>query len=182
MRDGKRTDISKQMAYLLRHEPSGLEVDEEGFVGLGELLEKLRDRWQGLSEEDVREVVERDPKGRYEIKEGRVRARYGHSIDVNPDLSPAGVEVLYHGTTKKAAESILREGLKSKGRQKVHLSRNVGEAVQVGKRRSNEPVILEIDAAGAREDGIKIERASDRVFVSEDIPPEFVSPHQERDP
>ena len=182
MNEGKRTGISKQMAYLLRHEPSGLEVDDDGFVDLYRLLDKLHDRWSGLTTDDVREVVERDPKGRYEIKGERVRARYGHSIDVNPDLSPADVDVLYHGTTKKAAESILDEGLKSKGRQKVHLSRTVEEAINVGKRRTSNPVVLKVNARDARKAGIKIERASDRVFVSEDIPPEFVSPHQERDP
>ncbi len=182
MEEGKRTKISKQMAYLLRHEPSGLEISDEGFVDLEELLDKLRGRWPGLGKDEVREVVERDPKGRYEIDGNKVRARYGHSIDVDPDLSLANVDTLYHGTTPKAARSILEEGLRSRGRQKVHLSRNPVDAVEVGKRRTQNPVVLEIDAEGAIKKGIKIERASDRVFVSEDVPPEFISSRESQNP
>ncbi len=162
------------MAYLLRHNPSGMEVSKEGFVDFDELLKRLRDRWSDLDREDVVEVVERDPKGRYEIREGEVRARYGHSIDVDPTLDNAQVDTLYHGTTPEAADKILEEGLKSKGRQKVHLSTSIEGAVRVGKRRADDPIILSIDVNGAREEGIRVERASDRVYVAEEIPPEFI--------
>lgn len=169
------TKVSKQMAYLLRHDPSGMSVSDEGFVDLDELLKKLRKRWKRLSSEDVRKIVERDPKGRYEIKDGKIRARYGHSIDVDPTLTQAEVDTLYHGTPKAAAESILKEGLKSKGRQKVHLSRSVEDAKEVGKRRTDSPVILEVDVKSAKKEGVSIERASDRVFVTDYIPPKFIS-------
>ncbi len=163
------------MAYLLRHNPSGMEVTSEGFVDFEELLKRLRDRWSGLDREDVVKVVERDPKGRYEIKEDKIRARYGHSIDVDPTLSCAQVSDLYHGTTSTAADKILDEGLKSKGRQKVHLSTTIDEAVKVGKRRTDNPVILKVNVEEAREEGLRIERASDRVYVAENIPARFIS-------
>lgn len=163
------------MAYLLRHEPSGMEVSNEGWADFNELLERLKDRWPDLEREDIVKVVERDPKGRYEIKENKIRARYGHSIDVDPTLESAQVSTLYHGTTPEAADKILKEGLKSKGRQKVHLSTSVDEAMKVGKRHANNPVILEIDIEGAKKEGIRIERASDRVYVAEDIPSRFIS-------
>lgn len=163
------------MAYLLRHEPSGMEVSDEGFADFGELLKRLQERWPDLNREDVVRVVERDPKGRYEIKGDKIRARYGHSINVDPTLENAQVDTLYHGTTSEAASKILDQGLKSKGRQKVHLSTSIEEAVKVGKRRTDEPVILKIDVKGARKEGKRIERASDRVYVAEDIPPRFIS-------
>lgn len=170
-----RTKVSRQMAYFLRHDPSGMRISEEGYVDLDELLRRLRERWPDLGEEDVREIVERDPKGRYEIRDGRIRARYGHSIDVDPTLSEARVDRLYHGTTSEAARSMMGEGLKPKGRQKVHLSRTIEDAVEVGKRRTGDPVILEVDVEGLRESGISVWRASERVFVAEEIPPEYIS-------
>ncbi|MBS3788144.1 RNA 2'-phosphotransferase, partial [Candidatus Bipolaricaulota bacterium] len=105
-----RREVSKQMAYLLRHDPSGMSMDEEGFVDLEELLSKLRDRWKNLTDPELRQIVEEDPKGRYEISSGKIRALYGHSVDVDPDLPEVEVEVLYHGTSPKAAERIDREG------------------------------------------------------------------------
>lgn len=172
---GNRKKISKYMTYLLRHEPSGLDVSNEGFVEMSSLLEKLRDRWPDITKSHVREVVERDPKGRYEIKEGKIRARYGHSIDVQPTLNEATADVLYHGTTSQAAQNILEEGLKSRGRQKVHLSATVEDAMEVGKRRTRNPVILRVNVEKAQSEGINVERASDKVFVADYIPPRFIS-------
>ncbi|KXB04658.1 hypothetical protein AKJ49_01840 [candidate division MSBL1 archaeon SCGC-AAA382A03] len=170
-----RTKASKQIAYLLRHNPVGMKISKEGFVNLNELLEKLQERWTSLSKKDIRELVETDPKGRYEIKNQKIRARYGHSINVNPTLEKAQEGTLYHGTTSKAAQKILEEGLKSKGRQKVHLSNSVEDAIEVGKRRTDDPVILEIDVGTASKAGVNIERASDKVYVSDNIPSQFIS-------
>lgn len=170
-----RVRISREMAYLLRHDPSGMEVSEEGFADLGELLIRLQERWPELNERDVRELVEKDPKGRYEVRGGKIRACYGHSIDVNPALAEAEVDKLYHGTTPQASRKILEEGLRPKGRQKVHLSRSVEDAIEVGKRRADSPKILEVDVKEAREAGIRVERASDKVYVADDIPAEFIS-------
>ncbi|MFW6048565.1 MAG: RNA 2'-phosphotransferase, partial [Candidatus Bipolaricaulota bacterium] len=91
--------VSKMMAYLLRHDPSGMEIDRRGFVSLGKLIEKLQNRWPELSKGNVKEIVEEDSKGRYEITEDRIRALYGHSIDVEPDLPEVEVDVLFHGTS-----------------------------------------------------------------------------------
>ncbi len=170
-----RTKISKQMAYLLRHNPQGMEVSKEGFTGLDELLDRLRERWPDLNLTDIQKVVAKDPKGRYKIKGGKIRARYGHSIDVQPTLDETDVNTLYHGTTKRASEEILQEGLKPKGRQKVHLSKTAKSAVQVGRRRTKDPVILKIDVKKVKEAGIKVRRASIEVYVADYIPPQFIS-------
>lgn len=177
MSQGRHKRISKTMAYLLRHDPEGMEVDEEGFVEMGGLLERLNQRDFNVSEQDVRRITDRDPKGRYEIVDGRIRARYGHSIDVDPTLSSGSVpRVLYHGTSPKAAGRILKEGLRAKGRQKVHLSPTIDLARSVGRRHCSKPVILEIDSSAARDRGVQISRASEAVYVSEEIPPDAIRP------
>ncbi|MBS1252425.1 MAG: RNA 2'-phosphotransferase [Anaerolineales bacterium] len=51
-------------------------------------------------------------------------------------------------------ESILDEGLKSMGRQYVHLSSTAGEARKVGERRGPKPAILRIRAREAWEAGL----------------------------
>ncbi|KXB00403.1 hypothetical protein AKJ42_00915 [candidate division MSBL1 archaeon SCGC-AAA261C02] len=170
-----QTKISKYLAYLLRHNPSGMKISREGFVSLEELLGKLRKRWPNLSEKDLQRLVKEDSKGRYEIKGREIRARYGHSIDVNPTLPEAKVDKLYHGTTYEASQKILEEGLKSKGRQKIHLSASIEDAVEVGKRRTSNPVVLAVNVKGARRAGIRVEKASDKVFVAHRIPSRFIS-------
>ena len=173
--DSSQTQISKTMAYLLRHDPEGMEMDEEGFVRVEDLLKRLRNRRLRVDGEDVEEIVCRDPKGRYEMRGDRIRALYGHSIDVDPSLPDRNLpDALYHGTKRQSAEKILREGIHSGGRRKVHLSTTVEGARQVGRRHSSNPVVLRIDCATARRGGASIERASEAVCVADAIPPQAV--------
>ena len=166
--------VSKAMSYILRHRKSP-KMREDGFMSLKALLKDLRRRVPYADEELVIDVVRSDPKGRYELRDGMIRARYGHSIDVRIELPAADVATLYHGTTAEAAAEILREGLKPMGRRKVHLSASVEDAIEVGKRRTDRPVILKIDAEAAMAEGIRIEKATDRVYVADFIPPKFIS-------
>lgn len=153
-----------------------MDVDPEGFVPAEQLLKRLRKRGFDLSQEDLEKIVREDAKGRYDLFGGRIRARYGHSIDVEPDLEERDVpEVLYHGTGPQAADRILEEGLQPRGRQKVHLSGTRATARDVGTRHHPEPVILEIDCQTARQAGIVIERAASDVYVADAIPPRFIS-------
>lgn len=169
------TKISKYMAYLLRHDPEGMDMDRRGFVDLSALLSKLCNRWSEMPRQRILDVVKNDPKGRYEIKGGKIRAVYGHSVPVELNLENDFPDELYHGTTEEASASITTDGLKPGGRLKVHLSRTIEEAKKVGKRRSSDPIILKIDAKNASGAGIDIQKASEDIFVSEHIPPDYIT-------
>ena len=169
-----KVKLSKTMAYLLRHDPDGMDINKQGFAKIDDLLKNIKKRLPDTTKNDVKKIVSEDSKGRYEIKNNFIRARYGHSIDVTPDLEDSKINKLYHGTTRKAANNILKNGLKPKGRQKVHLSPSIQEAINVGKRRTNNPVVLEINTRKCDEMGIKIQKASSRVYVSDYIPPEYI--------
>ena len=51
--------VSKQMAYLLRHAPErgGLQLDPEGYVSLDELVHALRQSIPAVTPETVKAVV-----------------------------------------------------------------------------------------------------------------------------
>ncbi|MCD6235405.1 MAG: RNA 2'-phosphotransferase [Thaumarchaeota archaeon] len=170
-----KTVISKYMSYLLRHNPKGLRIREDGFVDLSALLEKLRERFPWVDEDLIREVVDRGERKRFEIKDGKIRALYGHSIPVELELEEdRSVKVLYHGTTPEAVSEILKTGLKPMKRRWVHLSPTVEIARRVGLRRTRRPVILEIDAERARKEGLKFYKATDEVYLSDYIPPKYI--------
>ncbi|MHA1377478.1 MAG: RNA 2'-phosphotransferase [Candidatus Helarchaeota archaeon] len=164
--------VSKYMSYLLRHNPKQLELDNEGFTDLDLFLEVVRSKFKWLDKKDLLDIAENNE--RYEIKNNKIKAIYGHSIDVSYKLKKEEVNQLYHGTTKKAAELILKEGLKPMNRQKVHLSSTIEAATRVGKRRAKNPTILIIDAVSARLHGIKIKKASESVFLADYIPPKYI--------
>lgn len=175
MREKVKTKISKYMSYILRHNPENLEIDEYGFVDLNELIRKIREKFPNADESLIRGIVERSERRRFEIRGGKIRALYGHSIPIKMGLNEDPlVKTLYHGTTPEAAEKILKIGLKPMKRRWVHLSPTPEIARRVGLRRTNRPVILEIDVERAREDGVKFYKATEEVYLCDHIPPKYI--------
>ena len=166
--------VSKYMSYLLRHNPENLKMDSEGFVDLGELLAKLKEKFP-VDKQLILEIVERSERKRFEIRNGKIRALYGHSIPVMLKLKEdKTVKILYHGTTPEAAAEILKTGLKPMKRNWVHLSPTIEIARQVGLRRTSKPAILEIDAEKARKNGIKFYKATEQVYLCKQVPPRYI--------
>jgi putative RNA 2'-phosphotransferase len=168
--------LGKLLAFVLRHRPdaAGVTLDAGGWVDVDELVAGLRRTGHRVDADDVRRTVAADPKGRYQLVEGRIRAAQGHSVDVDLGVEPRRPpDVLYHGTVERFVPSILAAGLRRGSRQSVHLSEDVRTAEAVGRRRG-EPVVLVVDAAGLHAAGQLFRRASNGVWLTDEIPPAFV--------
>lgn len=169
-----KAKVSKYMSYLLRHNPENLKIDKEGFVNLDEFLPKLRDKYD-VDKQVISEIVNQGDRKRFEIVDDKIRALYGHSIEVKIGLEEdRSVVVLYHGTTPESASKILRNGLKPMKRKWVHLSPTKKIAIKVGRRRTSKPVILEINAKEARSNGSRFFKATERVFLCRRLPPKYL--------
>jgi putative RNA 2'-phosphotransferase len=169
-----KTKVSKYMSYLLRHDSENLKMDEHGFVEIDELLEKLRERFQ-IGRNMIFEIADKSYRKRFEIVGDKIRALYGHTVPVKLELEEdTTVEVLYHGTTSETASRILKVGLKPMRRRWVHLSPTTEIAIEVGLRRTSEPVILEVNAEAARKDGVRFYKATDKVYLCSNILPRYI--------
>lgn len=165
--------ISRLLAYLLRHDQT-IERSKEGFVPIEVALSKIRRKFPWIEENHLREILDGDEKGRFEISGKNIRARYGHSVPVELDLPEAEVEILYHGTGEGNLNRIAVEGLLPMGRQMVHLSSTPSQAAEVARRHSRSPVVLEVDVAKAKRLGIRVCKASENVYLADRIPPECI--------
>ena len=79
----------------------------------------------------LEEIVRTDSKQRYSFNKDKtlIRANQGHSISVDVELEKkTPPEFLYHGTGEKFVSSIDKEGLLSKSRLYVHLSKDTDTA------------------------------------------------------
>jgi len=169
-----RESVSIYMSYLLRHNPKGLGIDENGFVKMSHLVRKISERFP-VEEPFIRDLVEHADKKRFEIVNDRIRALYGHSVNVRPKhAEDRSISVLYHGTTYQSLPNILRLGLKPMGRQWVHLSTTREIAEDVAMRRTRHPTVLLIDATSAREAGIKFYKTTDEVYLCREVPPAYI--------
>ena len=77
-------NLSKEISHALRHVPweYELEMDENGWVPIEQLLDALHktEKWNNIIEEDLSKMIEMSEKKRHEIKDGNIRAFYGHSL------------------------------------------------------------------------------------------------------
>jgi putative RNA 2'-phosphotransferase len=169
------TRLSKFLSLVLRHRPDdyGLAMDERGGVDVQDLIDVLvaEDILADDAEESLRELVEGSERRRFAIENGRMRALYGHSARVRlelPEHTPP--DVLFHGTTAGQARRIQAEGLRPDDRAHVHLSATAEEAMSVGGRHTDHPVLLEIDTGRAREAGVRFSQASEVIWLSDEIP------------
>jgi putative RNA 2'-phosphotransferase len=172
-------DLSRAVSHALRHEPwlYELELDEAGWVPVQSLVEALRVErgWSSLTVADVEAMVAGASKQRHEIRDGRIRALYGHSLPGRIDRVPAAPPVeLFHGTSPAAAEAIRVDGLHPMGRQFVHLSVDRDTARAVGARKAPEPVILAVAAREAAEVGVAFYVGNEKVWLADSVPARFV--------
>ncbi|AEO93539.1 RNA 2'-phosphotransferase [Bacillus phage G] len=169
--------LSKFMSLLLRHKPKkfGLNLDEKGGCTINELVTVInsQDNWDGVTVENIKQVVVNCPKQRYKIEGVKIKANYGHSSVKIPRVASVPPKVLYHGTNTKVVSKILVEGIKSMERD-VHMSEGKEFATLAGKRRG-ELVILKVDSETAHKDGIKFFFAENEVWLSEYIPPKYLT-------
>jgi len=174
----RRRQLSKFVSGALRHFPddAGLELDEAGWTSFDSLAAAVERKYDWADRRTLAAVVETDPKGRFERSRDRIRAAYGHSVDVDLESGDDPVpDTLYHGTAPRNVESILAEGLKPMNRQQVHLSDSVADAVEVGSRHASDPVVLEIDAAAMAADGHDITKRGEATYTTDRVPPQYLT-------
>ena len=171
--------LSKFIAYILRHNPSAasVELDENGWADVGELIDGVCKTGRQLNLQALEEIVQSDGKQRFSFNEDKtkIRANQGHSISVDVQMSElAPPEVLYHGTAEKYIESVRQQGILSKSRNYVHLSKDVQTAKKVGSRHGR-PVVLKIDAKGMYEEGYKFLLSANGIWQTKQVPVKFIT-------
>lgn len=180
MNDQELEQIGRTMAGALRHFPEkfGLQMDEQGFVSMRDFiaaLKRQRERYHWLRPHHIIAIIETDPKGRYQVSNDMIRATYGHSIPLELNLPTDNIpDILYYPTTPEEADILLETGLKPSDRKQVHLSKTYEDARKAGLVRTENPIILEIDAQRAIRDGLVIGRAGRTVFLTQEVPAEYL--------
>nr|WP_254267892.1 RNA 2'-phosphotransferase [Halorussus aquaticus] len=184
----RRRRLSKFVSGALRHFPddAGLELDDRGWADYERLADAVARKYDWADPQLLAAVVATDPKGRFEREGGRIRAAYGHSVDVTLEASESDPESripdrLYHGTDPDNLDSILAEGLQSMNRQEVHLSATPAEAREVGRRHAPSPVVLEIDASGMVADGHRVSKRGAETYTADEVPREYLDVREQRE-
>lgn len=175
--------LGRLLALVLRHRPDeiGLVLDEEGFAPLDALTRALAGQpgWASVTIDEIVKTATADPR-RYEVRDGRIRARYGHTVAVERPGEPAyPPEWLYHGTAPAAVADLLRGGLQPTSRQYVHLSTTPAAARDVGRRHAPDAVVVVVLARRAHEADVLFRRVGPDLYLTGFVPPQFLLPPDE---
>ncbi len=173
------TKTSKFLSYVLRHKPEaiGLALDQNGWASVDELIQQARTHGRTIDQRLIAEVVATNDKQRFSLSEDgrRIRARQGHSIDIALGLEPqAPPRILFHGTATRFLDSILKAGLKPKGRQHVHLSPDITTALKVGQRHGK-PIVIQVQADAMHRDGLRFYLSENGVWLTGPVPAQFLT-------
>jgi RNA:NAD 2'-phosphotransferase (TPT1/KptA family) len=159
--------LSKTMAYQLRHHGpnNGVLIDKAGFASMDELALALK-----VDSTHLLGVAEHPGEPRFEVRDGRIRALYGHSLDVVID---AGIKIgaptsLYHGSSWSVLDAIVHDGLVPMQRRVVHLTNIANEAMAVGERKGA-PLVFAIDQSHDEEP------VAEGIWVAERVLPHRLS-------
>lgn len=160
----------KQLSFLLRHDTE-YRFDEYGYREVQDLVQN-----HGFTKDEILELVETNDKQRYEFNDdkSKIRARQGHSVNVNVDLKETlPPDVLFHGTATRFLESIREKGILKMSRNYVQLSEKIDTAMEVGGRHGK-PVVLGVDTKTMREDGIKFYLSNNNVWLTEFVDSKYI--------
>lgn len=169
--------IIRTLAYALRHNPAQfiLKLDDEGWTKIERLVEELRyARYDWAFLDWTR--VERTIKGsdRFELRNGMIRAAYGHSIRLgNPPGIATPPDVLLHGTDAGNVAAISKAGLSPRNRHFVHLSSDRAW-INVFVTSKPEWAIFQVNAKFAHADGVRFRKANHHVWLADHIDPQYL--------
>lgn len=172
------TAQSKFLSWVLRHRPDriGLELDEQGWADLSELVRQAKAHGTDLSRSDVLALVASGDKQRFALSADgtRIRAQHGHSVAVDLALEPAmPPEMLFHGTARQFLPAIRQQGLLPGRRRSVHLSQTEALAEAVGHRHGT-PVVLIVHARALHAEGQFFVQSANGIWLTDRVLPGFL--------
>jgi putative RNA 2'-phosphotransferase len=177
LNDEQTERLGRFISGALRHFPDdlGLAMNQHGWVDLDVLVDAMRTRYKWSNKEKLFSIIESDEKGRYEIKVNKIRARYGHSVDVDLDYDENTLPEVYYGASREEVDILLEKGIRPVKQRYVHLSTSADKAREVAKIHTEDPVLLVVNAQEAQDDGVAILSATENIVLSDEIPPQYLS-------
>jgi putative RNA 2'-phosphotransferase len=168
------------LAFLLRHggPARGVTVDPEGWAALQDVVRALRKMNRQLNATTgsaVVSVVRSQESERFEIAQGRIRALYGHTLPgvvaARPAIPPTR---LFHGTAAENEPRIREEGILPMRRGYVHLTSDLGYALQVARACGKSWIVLRLRATDAADSGVEFLTTAGHVWLASAIRPDFL--------
>lgn len=173
----EQENLAKFLTYILCHRPDefGLVLDEEGFAPVKQLLQVLAGEpgFSWVRRRHLEELATLPSPPRFELREERLRGLVPGPARVRrPGAAPPNL--LYLAIPPKAHAGVFDSGLKAAPGREVLLADTPARALELGRRRSPEPVLVTVQAARAFRAGITFTGYGEGLYLSGSLPREFL--------
>lgn len=162
------------LQYVLGVRPDrfGLVPDDDGWVPVKELLKALHDEdgWRGVRQGMIQQAAERLSPDTLELDQGRIRC-----TSRRPDPPDYGVDPpphLFIAVRRRGYRVIREHGLSPPPGGVLALVADEGLAVQLGRRRDPQPVLVTVQARQAQGRGVVFALYGDTLYLCDRVPPE----------
>ena len=174
----KIQDVSRLLTYMLGHKPYefGLVPDLEGFIAIKELLKAIHEEpgFRYVSQGNINEVLMSENRSLFEVREKQIRALDRQwNIDLTDPIQSLP-KLLFLGIRRKAHPVVIEKGLRAIEGTCYPLSSDRDMAHRIGKRRDQQPVILEIMADRAQTEGTLF-YAFGSLFLTSEVQPRHIA-------
>lgn len=180
----RKRNVGNLVIKALRHNPQmlNLHIDKAGYCMIDELIKNLNSLGYEVDREIIEKIAENE---RFSFNENhtKLRADYGNSIGLrlsdmyaSNEMPP---EILYHGTSYDAIQSIKQNGIvrfakNAKPRDHIFLTELRDVALRKGARHGT-AVVLPIKAKEMHNDGYRFYHPKNDIWLIEDaIPQEYI--------
>ena len=174
----KIENLCRYLVYVLGHRPDefGLVPDSEGFVPFKELLQAVHEEpdWSYVRRSHINEVLLGKERHLFESDDKEIRAvekKWRMETDMPLQFPP---KILFIAVRRRAHPVVMEKGLIPAGRKHIILSSDKDMALRIGRRRDQQPVMLEVQAARANDQGMFFYEFGN-LYLSFDIPARFIS-------
>jgi len=176
----KVDSLSRLMNYMLGKRPDefGLVPNANGYVPVKELLKAIREEPGSgyVRESHVREVLLHDTDAVFEMSGRNIRSRNRSFAPVEKErhCEPPS-KTLFKGVKRKAYPFILKAGLLRGSQEHIVLTADKDLAIRIAHRSEQNPIMLEIRAGAAHENGIAFYPFGHSLYLADEVPVQFIS-------
>jgi putative RNA 2'-phosphotransferase len=176
----KVAHLNRLLNYILGNKPDefGLVPDKEGYISLKELLKAINEEpnMAYVRESHIREVLLHNRDGFFEITEKKIRSIKRNFTPVDKDQDRVHPpKKLYKGIKRKTYPFILKSGLLPGSKEHIIMTKDKDLAIRIAHRLDQKPIILEINAGVAAENGIPFFLFGDSIYLADKIPVQLIS-------
>jgi putative RNA 2'-phosphotransferase len=174
----KVENLSRFLVYMLGHRPDefGLVPDSDGFVTYKALLQAIHEEpdWHYVRQSHINEVLLGKDRHLFQPSDNRIRtAERRWQFDIEKPSQPLP-KLLFTPVRRKAHPAVMEKGLKSGQGKYLVLSPDQEMVGRIGKRRDQKPVLLEVMADAAQNEGVLFYPFGN-LFLSPEIPARFIA-------